>query len=616
MKKIFLIVCAAICFVSYSNAQPCSPGNTWLGITSDWFTPTNWCNGIVPASTADVSIPAVAPNQPVINAAGAVCHTITIASGASLTINGTNSFSVSGDWINNGIFNPNNSTVSFTANTSVTQTLSGNTTFFNISKPNATSTLSFGNTTTTIANNLSVSAGSMSGGTSTLIFTGSSASLQGNATKDFYNLEISNGATLTQTAGTNIKVSNSYKNNGTFIQSSTRTITFQTVSQTLSGAGISTFGNVTVSGVITVNAGTHDFSVLGTFNLPSASAAFNGGSAKITFSGSTAALGSGPGTINFNNITIAGTLSNASSKSFSVAGDWVNNGTYNAANETITFNGSLQKIGGSVATVFNNLNITGTANKILENDITINNSLVLTSRNIDAGITSKTVYAKGTITRTTTGHIIGNLKKDLPAGSGITKSFEIGTSTYAPVIISFPTIATGGAIIARTDNGDHPNIGTSTLDANKSINRYWTLTNSGIDAGTFDVTFEFVGGDIDVVANPNNFKIGKYSSGAWTFPTAVNVDATHIKGTGVNGFSDFAIAEIACTPPSITDQPLASLAKCQNETSTDLTVVANGDGLSYQWYVDNDNIGFNGDPVGVNGNTFAPPTNNDGTFYY
>jgi putative metal-binding protein/Ig-like domain-containing protein len=616
MKRNLLLLAAAIICVHYSTAQPCSSGNIWLGITNDWFAPSNWCTGAIPVSTIDVSIPPGTTNQPVISAPGAVCHSINISSGASLTITGSNILSVSGDFTNSGTLNANNSTISFTANTAVTQTLTGNTSFYNISKPNASSTLSFGSSTTTIGNNLSIGAGSMNGGTSTIILTGAAASLQGNSTKDFYNLEISDGAVLTQTAGTNVNVNNSYKNNGTFIQSSTRSITFQATSQTLSGSGTSTFGNLTVAGAVTLNAGVHDFTVLGAFNLSGSSGTFNGGSAKITFSGSAASLGSGPGTINFNNITISGTLSNTGNKNFGVAGNWINNGSYNAGNETITFNGGSQVIGGSVATIFNNVNISGIADKTLGIDITVSNTLTLTNRNIDANTNSKTVYAKGTLIRNTTGHIIGNLKKDISAGSTISKLFEVGASAYAPATINFSTVNSAGSVTARTNNGDHPNIGVSILDENKSVNNYWTLTNNGIDAGSYDVTFEFAAGDVDGAANTNNFTIGKFSSGTWTYPPTINVDATHIKATDVNGFSDFAIAEVACAPPSISDQPLASQSICQNEASVDLAVVASGDGLSYQWYVDNDNDGFDGDPVGSNSNSFTPPTNTAGTSYY
>jgi hypothetical protein len=128
--------------------------------------------------------------------------------------------------------------------------------------------------------------------------------------------------------------------------------------------------------------------------------------------------------------------------------------------------------------------------------------------------------------------------------------------------------------------------------------------------------FEFVTGDVDVGANTTNFKIGKYSGGTWSYPTVNNMDATHIKATGVNGFSDFAIAEIACTPPSILVRPLAFQSLCQNETPIDLVVTASGDGLSYQWCVDNDNTGLDGTSVGSNNNSFTPQTNIPGTFYY
>ena len=160
MKKKIFLISVAIVFTYCSTAQPCGSNNNWLGITSDWFTPSNWCSGMAPTSTTDVIILPGTPNQPIINAGGALCHSINIGSGASLTINGNNILSVSGDWSNNGTFNANNSTVSFTANTATTQTITGITSFYTISKPNANSTLSFGGSTTTIGNTLSVSAGS------------------------------------------------------------------------------------------------------------------------------------------------------------------------------------------------------------------------------------------------------------------------------------------------------------------------------------------------------------------------------------------------------------------------------------------------------------------------
>ncbi len=96
--------------VNVSNPS-CTPG-TWLGgTTTDWNTASNWCGG-VPTSATNVVIPA-GGNQPVIGVAGGLCNNITINTGATLTITGSNTLTVSGDWSNSGTFTANTSTVTY-----------------------------------------------------------------------------------------------------------------------------------------------------------------------------------------------------------------------------------------------------------------------------------------------------------------------------------------------------------------------------------------------------------------------------------------------------------------------------------------------------------------------
>lgn len=106
---------------------------TWTGrINNDWHQAGNWCSG-VPNANTHVIIPAPSvsvPNQPIISNATATCGNITIQSGATLTIQGSNSLEVNGHWVNNGTFTPNLGTVHFVGTT--TQQVQGSARFFDL----------------------------------------------------------------------------------------------------------------------------------------------------------------------------------------------------------------------------------------------------------------------------------------------------------------------------------------------------------------------------------------------------------------------------------------------------------------------------------------------------
>ncbi len=95
------------------GSNSCTAG-TWLGGTSNnWAIASNWCGGAVPDAATNVVIPA-GGNQPTISTGtSALCNNITINTGAALTISGSPSLTVSGNWTNNGTYTSASESVTF-----------------------------------------------------------------------------------------------------------------------------------------------------------------------------------------------------------------------------------------------------------------------------------------------------------------------------------------------------------------------------------------------------------------------------------------------------------------------------------------------------------------------
>jgi len=238
-----------------------------------------------------------------------------------------------------------------------------------------------------------------------------------------------------------------------------------------------------------------------------------------------------------------------SSNSFAVAGNWSNSGTFTHNSGTVTFNGSSpQSIGGSISTTFNSLTINNSSGVTLGKDATVNGTLTFTSGTVTTASNSLYVASGGTVSRTS-GHVVGNFKKYIATGA-TSATFEVGDAgNYTPVSVSFASVTTAGDLTASTTSGDHPNIGTSTITASKSVNRYWTLTNSGIVFTNYSATFNFVSGDIDAGANTSAFNIGRYASGTWSYTTVGTRTATSTQATELTSFTDFQVGEGG--PPSV-----------------------------------------------------------------
>jgi hypothetical protein len=322
----------------------------------------------------------------------------------------------------------------------------------------------------------------------------------------------------------------------------------------------------------------------GTISSPSArpvtltgAATFNTNGNPITIDGSLSGAGSltktGAGTLTFNGsssigggITAsAGTLTLPSLTTFTLGGSLTNNASITTTGGTVALNGgSAQTIGGSSTTTFNHLTINGAGVTIATSPV-VDGTLTLTSGLITTGANKITVVAAGSIAGgSASSYVRGNLERGVPNAATPALAFPVGdASAYAPVSVAFSgTTAGSGNLTASTTAGDHPDIANSGLDATKTANRYWTLTNSGVAGFTsYASTFNFVAGDVDGGATPGSFLVRKNSGGTWSAPTTGTLTATSAQATGLTSFSDFVVGQPLIAAASISSTTPATLTE-------------------------------------------------------
>jgi hypothetical protein len=192
--------------------------------------------------------------------------------------------------------------------------------------------------------------------------------------------------------------------------------------------------------------------------------------------------------------------------------------------------------------IVNSLSINRAAGLDLTGNVTVNGVLSLQSGIVTTGSYNVTISSTGSIVRTN-GHINGNLRQYITSGS-VTKRLEIGDNVnYTPIDLIFKTVNQPDYLSAITTPSEYPNIQNSGLNPNKSVNRYWTITNNGVVFDSCIATFNFVSSDLDPRANPDTFFVAK-QNGTWTRPPVIARTAISTQVEGITSFSDFVIGEL------------------------------------------------------------------------
>lgn len=545
--------------------------------TVNWGTAATWSCGSVPANGDNVVIPSGATvilnvntnrvNDLTVNAGGTLrgdntnkVLTMNDGGGFDITNSGTIDFGAgnlatmflredsqwqgnAGTW-NLSVIDLDGNTLTFAAGASMTLNMSGAAApIINAGDIISLSTLTWnfaGTVAQTLPNDTNVSYGNITISNTTGVTLGVSL----NATRILGNLTVAPNAILNNNA---LAITLAAGRQFAMQAGSRFNLTGTSTMVAVSGGGTKTFNATS-----TVNYG-------GASQLMTAETYGNlllGGSATKTLAAGTTTIVGGftLGT----GVTYAG---NTNNPTVNLAGNFSNSGTFTSGTGIFTFNGgAAQTLTG--ATTFTNmaLNNTGASPWLtLGNNVTVGGTLTFTSGGITTGTNTVIISAGGSVARTS-GHVVGNLQKNVALGAGIARTFEIGdAATYAPVSVTFASVTTAGNLVATTTSGDHPNTSTSPvtsgLDVNNSVNRYWTMTNSGIVFTTYSATFNYVAGDNDAGFIAANYVVAKGDtcSGAgagrtctaWSVPTAgaPGPSGTQATATGMASFGDFAVGQ-------------------------------------------------------------------------
>lgn len=368
------------------------------------------------------------------------------------------------------------------------------------------------------------------------------------------NINTASGSTMNINGGGNTNILQSTRSlnlGGTTNFSTTGNIVY-------SGAG----SNVTINNTGTFNiSNTGDFTDLGTgstltFNNSGSLVKTNGTTSFLTGSifnnsGSVAVLSgvldvSQPGTTQSGLYLISSGAELTGQTIVFTGSNFTNNGL--VSNNEISFSGSSAQTlagNGTMQTLRlnnpNGLNLTGNQSIFF--------NLHLGSGLINTGLNTLIIDGNTNITGVSpTSYINGRMRQTIPLGNTATV-FPVGNATsYTPVNCSFNSVSVAGNLTVGVVDGDHPEIASSGLNSNRSLNRHFTFSNQGIVFGSYTATFIYEGGDYDVGANSNNFTARLWDGVSWGIPSSTTAGQGNLTIPGLTDFFEVAIAEENTSP--------------------------------------------------------------------
>lgn len=372
-----------------------------------------------------------------------------------------------------------------------------------------------------------------------------------------------------------ISISLMFNSNDIFSQSTSKQSGNWNSSSTWNGGVPGSSDDVTISNGHTVTINTNATCknlTIGTGSGSTATLQFDNSSRTLTVSGST----TGYITISSNGVL---TSTSGVTQTISLAGNFTNNGTFTqGTNNTVTFTGNTNRSISGSNIEFNNLTINKSGGLNLTTNITVNNTLTLTTGLFYTSDDTLTVNGDITVSSPSATKMIvlddGTNFGRLKLKTATNKSYILpvgdtrSTDEYSPITINLTSGANSSAYLAVNLKNQK--------DANNSsptnyLNRAWTIYPSGLTSFAYDITINYL--NADVVGTESLLYFGKYDAGEWTLLGQPNTTSNTFATSGLTSFSTFTGGEAGSLPVNL--QSLYSTVSGRNVTISWITTSEN-----------------------------------------
>ncbi|MCX6269055.1 MAG: T9SS type A sorting domain-containing protein [Bacteroidetes bacterium] len=233
--------------------------------------------------------------------------------------------------------------------------------------------------------------------------------------------------------------------------------------------------------------------------------------------------------------------------------------------------------------IIQNLTTNNSAGVTIGGNTRVNGILTLTDGKVTLGTSNLLLGPAATIAGTPSAAVMiivsgsGELRKEFPSGFTGIFSYPVGDgygTAYSPVTLTF----TGGTF----GSGNYAGVSlsnTAYFDPNilgNFLNRYWTLSQSGITNFNCNATFQYVAGDL--TGNENLISCTKVSPLPLVTYALTNVSTHQLTAMGIGSFGTFTGVNISVPPAN---QQLSNitiptgLTTCYDATQV-LTVAGSG----------------------------------------